>query len=1858
MTARNRRAQRGIVLIIVITVLMALIIVAVPFARNMRAARKTATTWVQEEQARIAAEGAASYAASVLQASSPMHDTSPLYDATGEFDVRAYTSLDQPIGPNATSIPVEHVTGFPDGGFIRIDDEWIEYASIDGTNREFKTGPTGTRGALNTEAVLHKKYAEVSVAPKGVRWDINVTDEHSRININTLTPDGFAHVMRLPTYEFYLKKLATTADALPSLQNDLPEDTAFPGDPDFCDVDVIDINDDDDLLNGIFTDGYGETIDGFLCIDDEWIAYRDVSGLDGNGDGVTFKDCSRGIRGTITRAHEAGRPVFVEFPLPVARLTEDLEIRDTDVKLDEVDSLPSARGSRRPIPYVPPNPAPFPIAFGWLRIGDEWLTYYRVTPETAAADLAARGGLRPGVATELRRNQVEQRRDPNVAHAAQELVRVPPYPLPTFLVNDTAIPEDQGASEITVQVKDATWFPPQGFVNIDGEVMYYSNLFISRDLDDNPLASAFTTDRRNYGEFALEIPPQGRGLRGTQRAEHLPGAPVYPALYVEELLSQPFDSVEEMRNPTRKAFLEPGTVVNTTQTTLSLQEDARRYYFPITRTGEVGVVQLGAETIKYRRPVRTDSALDLTAPGQRGAFGTSPAVHTSPGTVRYLFTYRTAGADNDLKPGTDDRLVDQTENIPPAIFDRIRPYVTTATIAEGPKEVPVMFAAKPNAEDATIYHDGTVPVLPWRAWLFFPQGDARMLTGLGVNYLSEDMPQHGTYVAITDSSHFVDVGRAQVDGREWIRYGPTIPPRPGILDQAYGALAHPQGGIVVPDPLYVDWQNAIQWGSDYAAAPSPTPEPYDSAVLRMTNPAKVNINTANAAVIMAVCAMAEGAASRLSPADAAWIANAVKSHGVVADSDDLLNNVLDDTDLGVAYEKKWLFARWFRSAFAAKGNGSFRVEATGTVKGSRRETAASYTTTQIVEVPDVFPYQDAFPSPLPDPPPLPVLDRQDYFVDWASAQNSLPDGTSHLAIIGSTEPFGGVHGLDAAGIPSASAAACAQPGPIPQENDLETTFLANYGLSTGIITDSAAYDADSYTRGRLEAVTDSALPLPPPPAPSADRVLAEGLDCSDDGIAYFTSYRMTTDGQRSIEADGRNATLAPMAIEMWVKPSADWWDAVGTRYLFDLHGDAPDGATDPYSNRISLYQRTDALDEPYLVLDVADTVRGWHARFEMQIDSAVGPLPGTVPGSLPWVKPDPDDGRWYYLAAVVAGTEPGEMAILVPDPDASAGLAPLAAYGTYQIYENDIQTTSPGYSYVITDMAKYEGWDSGDEITVHGFFAHKPPYVMIGGTRYDVDSISPPASSPAPVQDWDLTLEAIPSPDPTGNTTKIPIGMKVPPTPTALPPTYFQRTPTSGDKILMLFHDYCLPTPTPTPQPNLNWEVEDILTERNIDQREFDSLIDSLLWVRLDSHQSADLFIDGPDGTDWAERKPKLVLDDALSGDMPAKVAATPDPANNWTFFTVGCDATGANPGECLIDDLKITRLNPLYEGDTARAPSRVIPTPSAAPPATAPDIHVEGAEGWPGPTPLRVRSWLLTPNRTGDGAAVVFAESAIPSPTPAPTPDPTAFPLRIPAGDPPRHGESVSPLSFLDVGIVDGAPVAVGSFLEVPLDSSAGFPGSGFVLRQSAGLSWYGLFGHVRPLSDPEGLVLWNEAYGAYDTDPARPEAGNVLTEFPIRYWDRFPGMAVTGFNEWVKDVSPGLVFRARKRLPGGYLERFTWEYHNPSGDPEDLPSELQGYVNVYVEVLLDGHRVYHSGAGMQLAYYSRPLDPNDDEPWEINRKFDEIEIRAYFDYTGLNLTDNAFTLGTCNIAPKIDKFVLYMRQPVSTTMVIPGEP
>jgi len=1881
MTARSNRAQRGVVLIIVITVLMALIIVAVPFAMNMRAARRTSVAWVQQEQARIAAHGAASYAANILQASSQAHDTSPLYDDEDEFAVRAYTFLRQPLPTNAPRIPVEDASGFPDAGFIRIDDEWIKYGVIPPGTNEFTAC---TRGALNTEAKRHKKYAEVSVAPRGVRWDIKVTDEHSRININTLTPDGFAHVMRLPLYEFYVNKVAKSPTELPTLVVTL--DAVSPT------VRVTNVNPD-----AIFTDKYGETVDGFLCIDDEWIAYRAVLGLDDGDNEVTFVGCSRGIRGTAAAAHDSGRTVFIEFPLPVARLTKDLPPGATTAAIDDVDSLASGRGTRDPRHYRPGQPIPFPMAFGWLRIRDEWLTYYRVTPNIADDDISVRGGLRPGVAVEIRRNQVEQRQNLNARHPAQEPVRVPPYPLPTYLVSDAPIPASGGA---TVKVKDATWFPPQGFVNIDGEVIYYSNLLISRDdPPNNALESAFARWRRNYGEFALEIPAAGRGLRGTQAAEHLPGAPVYPALYVEQFLSQPFDSVEQMRNPSRKAFLfadatdpTPYPVVDTSTNSIRLQRDDRTAYFPDPRANEIAVVQLGSELMKYTgidvRNVAGRPVVELVV-AERGAFGTSPAVHTSPGALRYLFTYNTGRnkADDDLRPrtdeqpGMDDLLVDQMENIPPAVFDQIRPHVTIASLPEGPREVPVMLATTPNPRDVMIYHDGTVPLLPWRAWLFFPNGENRVITELGLGYLTEDVSQQGTFVPIMDSSSFPQSGRAQIGGREWVTYRDKTDRPTHRITQCAGLLDHSQGDVVVPDPLYVSWQNAIQWGG---YAPSPTPGPYDSATLRMTNPAKVNINTADAAVIMAVAATARGVQSALSIADVASIAEAVTARleadppAPIEDAKDFLNTL----DLGIPEQKKWLFARWFRSAFAIKNKGAFRVEATGTVKGSRRETAASYTTTQIVQVPDIVPAQATTPAPI-------SIDTQDYFVDWASAKNALPDGTSHLAIIGTTTdsavPSEMVHGLDAAGIPSEdpNGYAAAQPAPIPQENDPATTFLANYGLSLGIMGDSAPYDADGPTRGRMSAARDRSLTLPPPtPTPSADDVFPEGLNCRERGFAYFTDYRSTADGHRSIEADGRNATLAPMAIEMWVKPSEAWWatptptplPTPNRYYLFDLHGGPPPSPvptpTPPpsYQNRISLYQETryDGSNlSLHLVLDVADTVPGWHARFDMPIDSAA-PLPTPLPAGLPW-----EAGKWYYVAAVVAGTEPGEMAILVTDPGADVGLSPLAAYGMYGIYKGDVANPDPGYSYLITDMARFEDYDSGDEITVHGFFedVDGPPYVMIGGTSYHVKSISPAPSSPAVVRDWVLTLDEVPSPSPTptsGNT-KVPLGMWVPPEPALPPPSYFQRTPSSGHEVLLLFHTHSLPTPTPTPtpRPNLNWEVQEILAGRAITDTtpDPDDQDPTKMWVRLDSH--------GGWTDERLEGKPKLVLDDALSGDMPAKVPGTLDPPYEHSFFTVGinadADATRPKPGQCVIDDLKITRLNPTANDRTAHAPSRVVPTPSAPPPATAPNAWVEGAQGWPGPTPLRARSWLLAPNRSGNGARVLFAKSAVPSPTPTPLPSATPYPLDVEGGATPRPGESVTPLSFIDVAIVSGAPTQVGNppaFLEVPLDDSVGFPASGFVVRQSPQLSWYGLpsgygiLGHVRPLSDENGFLLWVPAYGAYGTDSGRPGPRDILTEIPIRYWDRFPERNTTSAPgyEWVREVAPALVFRARKRLPGGYLERFTWEYYNPGGDPDELPSELQRYANVYTELFLDGQRVYHPEAGTQLGYYETPLD-SATKPWEINRKFDEIEVRAYFDYTGTVL-DNAFTSGACNIAPKIDKFILYLRQPVSTTMVIPGEP
>ncbi len=209
--------------------------------------------------------------------------------------------------------------------------------------------------------------------------------------------------------------------------------------------------------------------------------------------------------------------------------------------------------------------------------------------------------------------------------------------------------------------------------------------------------------------------------------------------------------------------------------------------------------------------------------------------------------------------------------------------------------------------------------------------------------------------------------------------------------------------------------------------------------------------------------------------------------------------------------------------------------------------------------------------------------------------------------------------------------------------------------------------------------------------------------------------------------------------------------------------------------------------------------------------------------------------------------------------------------------------------------------------------------------------------------------------------------------------------------------------------------------------------------------------------------------------------------------------------------------------------------------------------------------------------------------------------------------------------------------------------------------------------LRDNGDLNVSNQ--GAYGTSPLTvsdmtlpPNAYKVVTRIPVRYWDRFVGFKPetpgTETYEWVRQAPPALVFRARKRLPGSYLEEFSWRYYDPATPSPtpglELPSDLRDYVNVYVELLLDGRRVYHEERSRQLGYFEEPVDAYS-EPWAVNRKFDEIEIRVYFDYTAHpNSTssdpDDAYTSGISDVAPKIDKFLLYLRQPVSTALVVPG--
>ncbi len=133
----RRKLENGVALILVIVVLMALVIIATPFAVSMQLQEKTSRSFVHETQARMLAEGARNYAVSQLMQS---HESC---EKTGKYDAPYNTPDWDTIDEFSLKVDLPVIAGRKGLSFLN---------------------------------------------PKGLMWSVSASDEQAKININASTP--------------------------------------------------------------------------------------------------------------------------------------------------------------------------------------------------------------------------------------------------------------------------------------------------------------------------------------------------------------------------------------------------------------------------------------------------------------------------------------------------------------------------------------------------------------------------------------------------------------------------------------------------------------------------------------------------------------------------------------------------------------------------------------------------------------------------------------------------------------------------------------------------------------------------------------------------------------------------------------------------------------------------------------------------------------------------------------------------------------------------------------------------------------------------------------------------------------------------------------------------------------------------------------------------------------------------------------------------------------------------------------------------------------------------------------------------------------------------------------------------------------------------------------------------------------------------------------------------------------------------------------------------------------------------------------------------------------------------------------
>lgn len=220
----GRDRRRGAALLMIIIVLTALFLLALPFAVLMRLQHTAATQALNTDRAASGEAGALSQARVVLSQKllgmTAFPFNNPSADSLWQFHVTLCTTVTDPngVGPpsadqtfevgDALGLSNDSVSGTTDSnpetvdGYIRVDDEWMAYSQVQ-VYSPTNPGPLNTplpggqfpaglitvkaanRGLFGTSAVAHNTGALVSLYPGLELWHLEVQDQQAKINVNT-----------------------------------------------------------------------------------------------------------------------------------------------------------------------------------------------------------------------------------------------------------------------------------------------------------------------------------------------------------------------------------------------------------------------------------------------------------------------------------------------------------------------------------------------------------------------------------------------------------------------------------------------------------------------------------------------------------------------------------------------------------------------------------------------------------------------------------------------------------------------------------------------------------------------------------------------------------------------------------------------------------------------------------------------------------------------------------------------------------------------------------------------------------------------------------------------------------------------------------------------------------------------------------------------------------------------------------------------------------------------------------------------------------------------------------------------------------------------------------------------------------------------------------------------------------------------------------------------------------------------------------------------------------------------------------------------------------------------------------------